>query len=197
MASVVATVKGEVTLPCEIDGDLGDATMSWKKIVDDTNTPEIRIYHSTYDPTPDGKKYAMSTLVKTYSLTIKNLEINDGGFYKCSLEGQTSDVKQTAVIVVGTYTITQYIGENIIGAFTVHVVNGYTCGNFSMFMYTRYLPSLLLCCSLHPIVWELGGGQPAFLHSSAPSVIFLLWRIWQDLSVYIIREELEVKVVWQ
>ena len=123
MPSVVAAVGGEVTLPCRID-DLGDAFVSWKKITDDTNTPETRIYHSKYQATPIGTdKYVVSA----YSLTIKKLEIKDGGYYKCSFEGATSDVKQTAVIVVGTYTITQNIGVNIIGDFTVHVVNGYTC----------------------------------------------------------------------
>ena len=125
LPSVVAAVGGEVTLPCGIDGDLGGATLSWKRLTDDTNTPEIRIYHSTFQTTPtDDDKDVDST---TYSLTIKNLKINDGGYYKCSYEGAISDVKQTAVVIVGMYTITQNIGVNIIGAFTVHVVNGYTC----------------------------------------------------------------------
>ncbi|KAK2175476.1 hypothetical protein NP493_729g01018 [Ridgeia piscesae] len=98
--SVVAAVGGEVTLPCKIDGELGDATLSWKKIVDGTDTPEMRIYHSKYARTPKDKY-----VVSTYNLTIKKLEINDGGYYKCSLESTTSDVKQTAVVVVEQPTI--------------------------------------------------------------------------------------------
>ena len=172
--SVVAAVGGEVTLPCGIDDDhLGDSTLSWNRIVDDT--PEIRIYHSKIAPTTDVDKYA----VGKYSLTIKKLEINDGGYYKCSLEGTTSDVKQTAVVVVGTYTLTQYIAANIIGASTVHVVNGPTFCN----VYMDYLPSLLLYCSLHTMVWELGRAFIGDRHSSAPPANLVLWGIWQDLSV--------------
>ena len=126
--SVVAIVEGEVTLPCGIDGDLEDSALSWNRIVDDTS--EVLIYHSTFAPKPDEQKYAVSA----HSLTIKDLEFDDGGYYKCSIESATSEVKQTAVIVVGTYTITQYIAANIIGAFTIHVVNGPTCSNFPMFI---------------------------------------------------------------
>ena len=153
--SVVAAVGGEVTLPCGID-DLGDAFVSWKKLTDDTNTPEIRIYHSKFQATPIGTdKYVVSA----YSLTIKKLEIKDGGYYKCSVEGATTDVEQTAVIVVGTYTITQYVCANLIGAFTVHVVNGYICSNFSMFMYTFQVYVCVVAC-IYSMVWELGGDNP-------------------------------------
>ncbi|KAK2175478.1 hypothetical protein NP493_729g01014, partial [Ridgeia piscesae] len=99
--SVVAAVRGEVTLPCRIDGDLGHATLSWKRIIDDTDTSQIRIYHSTFASKPDESKYVVSS----YSLTIKKLEFNDGGYYKCSFESTTSDVKQTAVVVVEQPTI--------------------------------------------------------------------------------------------
>ena len=148
----MAVVGGEVTLPCKIDGELGDATLSWKRVVDGT-TPEIRIYHSTFVPKPDESKYVVSA----NSLTIKKLNINDGGYYKCSFESSTtSDVKQTAVVVVGMYTITQNIGANVIGAFKVHVVNRPTCSNFPMFRYTFQVYLCVVAC----ILWCGNWGEP-------------------------------------
>ena len=149
--SVVAAVRGEVTLPCRIDGDLGHATLSWKRIIYDTDTSQIRIYHSTFASKPDESKYVVSA----YSLTIKKLEFNDGGYYKCSFESTTSDVKQTAVVVVGAY-----IGATIIGAFKVHVVNRLTCSNFPMFRYTFQVYLCVVAC----ILWCGNWGRAGLTH---------------------------------
>ena len=102
-ATKVALMGSSVTLTCGLGGDLGDDILIWRSF---TVSDGEQIYNSNTRTVSDLSKYEVSD---TYTLTIKDLMIADGGLYSCDLVGLRNDTKSAAVIV---------IGENVVSIFS-------------------------------------------------------------------------------
>ena len=85
-----------VSLTCGISGDLGSDILQWKSVA--VKGAGEKIYNSNTGTVSDPSKYEVSD---TYTLTIKDLMIADGGQYSCDLVLSSSDAKYVAVIVIG------------------------------------------------------------------------------------------------
>lgn len=93
--TTVALMGSSVSLTCGISGDLGSEILQWKSLA--VKSAGEKIYNSNTGTVSDPSKYEVSD---TYTLTIKDLMIADGGQYSCDLVLSSSDAKSAAVIVV-------------------------------------------------------------------------------------------------
>ncbi|KAI0231896.1 hypothetical protein LSAT2_017753 [Lamellibrachia satsuma] len=84
-----------VSLTCGISGDLGSDVLQWQSFA--VKNAGEQIYNSNTGTVSDSNKYEVSD---TYTLTVKDLMIADGGLYICDLVGLSGDKKSAAVIVI-------------------------------------------------------------------------------------------------